>query len=229
MTGTGVKTNLQQFFVDAHNNVGQHVQLNETKTFGVTRPTFTVNDLEGLYGNVFDPLKNKYRSSQEPEIFQPILLEAINLLAMNYATLLFFNYTYDPLDSIKFACTNFLNTLPFMINHPHLAIHNATTACESRSALLDWVKDFERTISNGKLAILSLEDRKKRYETRSICKHNLDWLLFPMRRGKEVCPTDSSGHKPCPFHVCNATSYTTDSVHCVQPWIPALLKNVPTP
>mmetsp|Transcript_50330 Transcript_50330/g.56978 ORF Transcript_50330/g.56978 Transcript_50330/m.56978 type:complete len:101 (-) Transcript_50330:212-514(-) len=99
---------------------------------------------------------------------------------MNYARTLYDNYTYDPLDSIKFACTNFLSTLSFMINHPKMAIHNATTACESRSALLVWVKDFEREVSNCKLAILSLEDRKKRYKTRNICLHNVGWYLFPM-------------------------------------------------
>mmetsp|Transcript_23443 Transcript_23443/g.23684 ORF Transcript_23443/g.23684 Transcript_23443/m.23684 type:complete len:178 (-) Transcript_23443:462-995(-) len=148
---------------------------------------------------------------------------------MNYATLLYCNYTCDPLDSIKFACKKFLKHLTFMINRHKMAIDNTATACESRPALLAWVKDFERTISNGKLAVLSLEDRKKRYETRNICIHNDDWILFPMRRGKEVCPTDSSGNKPCGFKVCNATEYSDKPGVCVQPWIPALLKNVPSP
>jgi len=214
------KKNLQQFFVDAHNNVGQHVQLDTTQTSGVTRPKFIVNDLDELYGHVFNPLQNKYVSSQEPEIFHPIILEAINLLAMNYATNSYYECTYEPLKSIKFACTTFLNTLPFMINHPKMAIHNTTTACESRSTLLHWVKNFEQTISNGKLAILSLKDRKKRYETRNICKHNPIWKLFPMHRGKDIC---------APSKVCNATEYSDNSGLCVQPWIPVVLKNVPTP
>jgi len=212
--------------VDAHNNVGQHVQLDHLT--GETRPSFNVTDLEGLYGNVFDPIANRFVSSDEPEFFNPILLEAINLIAMSHGTLLFFNHTIEPLPSIKFACEKFLKHLPFMIpNHPKLVITKARakTACDSNSAMLKWVAEFEGDIiDDRKSSVLSLKDRKKRYETRTGCLHNSDWTRFPMRRAitKDVLH---------PKDICRGDSFseTRKSKNCLQPWIPALMKNVPSP
>jgi len=209
-------TNLQSFFVEAHNNVGQHVQLNEKS--GETRPTFQVKDLEELYGHIYDPIANKFVRSNNTEVFQPLLLEAINIIAMNHAMEQF--VSYKPLEEIKSGCEHFLNNLPFMLGDPwqqQLVNTNVTkTTCESNSTMLDWVEEFEGKVMTN---ILSLDDRKRRYQKRSICMHNKLWLKFPMHRMKKdprevVC----DGHPP--------NDKPRSNKDCTQPWHPVLLKNI---
>jgi len=205
--------NLRSFFVEAHNNVGQHVQMNNVT--GETRPTFLVEDLEGLYTSVFDANNNKFVNTNDTEVFRPIFLEAINLIAMNYGKS---NYQeYEPLALIKFGCEAFLNSLPIMLGEtlnidPILVDKTAVkAACESNSGMIDWIETIEGTIMlNGQSSALSKNDRKKRYETRSVCMHNTIWKKYPLRRSKEdiVCQGQVPGQ----------------SVECSQPWQPVVLK-----
>ena len=205
--------NLRSFFVVAHNNVGQHVQMNNIT--GETRPTFLVDDLDGLYKNVFDASQNKFVNTHVIDVFQPIFLEAINLIAMNYGKEDY--QEYEPLPLIKFGCEAFLNSLPVMLGEklsldPILVTKTvANTACESNSAMIDWIEIVEGAIiNNDQSTTLSKTDRKKRYETRTVCMHNTIWKKYPLRRSE----TDKVCDGPVP----------EQSPNCSQPWHPVILK-----
>ena len=188
---------LQYFFVKKHDHIGQKVnKLSPTRS---TRPPFEKEDLGPLYGTKF--VKNAFIESDQPEVFIPILLEALNLMAMNYVQP--FLGTAKPWvppvheDSrsgtpaskgVSEGCTEFFTSLPEMLpiqvgnSFPSLSLSTIQQACrreEGEPSLLNLVEHIEESLN---VPTLNSENRIEHYNIRHICMHNVIWKDVPMCR-----------------------------------------------
>lgn len=188
---------LQYFFVKKHDHIGQEV--NKLSPARSTRPPFEIEDLGPLYGTKF--VKNAFIESNQPEVFIPILLEALNLMAMNYVQP--FLGTAKPWvppvqeDSrsgtpvskgVSEGCTEFFTSLPEMLpiqvgnSFPSLSLSTIEQACrreEGEPSLLNLVEQIEESLN---VPTLNSENRIEHYNIRHICMHNVIWKEHPMCR-----------------------------------------------
>ena len=191
---------LQYFFLKKHGSVGQEV--NKLSPTRPTRPPFEVQDLVPLYGTKF--MNNSFIASDQPKVFIPILVEAINLMFMNYVEA--FGGTGKPAQGVPEGSVDFFNSLEYMlpiqfgIDFPSFAFLTIRDAFREGGKRLIWelVEGIEDRYNVPKL---NRTDRIRRYNTRHICMHSTIWKNHPMCRseGQSQCsnPVDANDDANC--------------------------------